>query len=248
MMKKPGVILIFDIDGTLTYPRKKITNDIKSLISKLSNNYYIATLGSSDFIKQREQLGDAIDIFDYCFAENGTIGYKKGNLETPFTHNSLKQELGNDTLNKIINYCLKYISELDIPIKRGTFIEFRNSMMNISPIGRNCSQQERDDFEVYNKEHKVLETFVDNLLTEFKDLEIEACVGGQISFDLFPKGWDKTYALRHLKDFKEIHFFGNKTYKGGNDHTMFIHNETIGHTVNHPEELITLINEKFIVN
>lgn len=33
----------------------------------------------------------------------------------------------------------------------GTFIEFRNGMINISPIGRNCSQEERDNFEVFDK-------------------------------------------------------------------------------------------------
>lgn len=39
----------------------------------------------------------------------------------------------------------------DIPIKRGTFIEFRKGMLNVSPIGRNCSQEERDEFEQYDK-------------------------------------------------------------------------------------------------
>jgi hypothetical protein len=33
----------------------------------------------------------------------------------------------------------------------GTFIEFRSGLINISPIGRNCSQQERDEFEKYDK-------------------------------------------------------------------------------------------------
>ena len=46
---------------------------------------------------------------------------------------------------------LHYIADLDIPIKRGTFIEFRNGMLNVSPIGRNCSQEERDEFERYDK-------------------------------------------------------------------------------------------------
>ena len=38
-------------------------------------------------------------------------------------------------------------------------------------------------------------------------------IGGQISFDIFPTGWDKTYALRHVEKeaFEEIHFFGDKT-------------------------------------
>jgi len=34
----------------------------------------------------------------------------------------------------------------------GTFIEFRSGMLNISPIGRNCSQEERDEFERFDKE------------------------------------------------------------------------------------------------
>ena len=32
----------------------------------------------------------------------------------------------------------------------GTFIEFRNGMLNVSPIGRNCSQEERDEFEHFD--------------------------------------------------------------------------------------------------
>lgn len=34
---------------------------------------------------------------------------------------------------------------------RGTFVEFRSGLINISPIGRNCSKEERDDFEKYDK-------------------------------------------------------------------------------------------------
>ena len=39
--------------------------------------------------------------------------------------------------------------------------------------------------------------------------------GGQISFDIFPIGWDKTYALQHVQNegFKTIHFFGDKTFE-----------------------------------
>ena len=34
---------------------------------------------------------------------------------------------------------------------RGTFIEFRSGLINVSPIGRNCTQAERDEFEKYDK-------------------------------------------------------------------------------------------------
>lgn len=65
-------------------------------------------------------------------------------------------------------------------------------------------------------------------------------IGGQISIDVFPKGWDKTYALNYVgKDgFKEIHFFGDKTSPGGNDHEIYEDPRTIGHTVTSPEDTI----------
>jgi len=36
----------------------------------------------------------------------------------------------------------------------------------------------------------------------------------RLSFDVFPQGWDKTFALSHVaaENFKTIHFFGDKTY------------------------------------
>ena len=71
---------------------------------------------------------------------------------------SFKNHLGEDRLKRFINFTLHALADIDIPIKRGTFIEFRNGMLNISPIGRNCAQNERDDFDKYDKEHKALAT------------------------------------------------------------------------------------------
>ena len=39
---------------------------------------------------------------------------------------------------------------------RGTFIEFRNGLINVCPIGRNCSQEERVEFFEYDKVSKSL--------------------------------------------------------------------------------------------
>ena len=137
-----------------------------------------------------------------------------------------------------MNYVLHYIADLDIPIKRGTFIEFRNGMLNVSPIGRNCSQEERDEFEIYDKKHGIRETLVKVLKERFDEYDLTYSIGGQISFDVFPRGWDKTYCLQYvLKDgFDTIHFFGDKTYPGGNDYEIFSSEQTIGHTVTSPED------------
>ena len=78
---------------------------------------------------------------------------------------------------------------------RGTFLEYRNGMMNISPIGRNCSKEERNAFEEFDKDAKVREKFVEALQKEMADLNLQFSIGGQISFDVFPKGWDKSFCL-----------------------------------------------------
>lgn len=38
----------------------------------------------------------------------------------------------------------------------GTFIEFRNGMINVSPVGRNCTIQERNLFEAYDQVNYLL--------------------------------------------------------------------------------------------
>ena len=81
------------------------------------------------------------------FSENGLVAFKAGE---PLAEQSLVKHLGEDNLKRLLAYILHYIADLDIPIKRGTFVEFRKGMLNVSPIGRNCSQEERDEFEKYD--------------------------------------------------------------------------------------------------
>jgi len=60
---------------------------------------------------------------------------------------------------------------------------------------------------------QVRETMVAKMKEEFADLKLTFSIGGQISFDVFPEGWDKTFCLQYLPhaDFDEIHFFGDET-------------------------------------
>jgi hydroxymethylpyrimidine pyrophosphatase-like HAD family hydrolase len=44
-------------------------------------------------------------------------------------------------------------------------------------------------------------------------IEIMIFTNATKKFQVFPQGWDKTYCLRYLEEFQEIHFFGDKTYK-----------------------------------
>ena len=59
--------------------------------------------------------------------------------------------MGEEKLQTFINFALKYMSSITLPVKRGTFVEFRNGLINVCPIGRSCSQEERDQFGEYDK-------------------------------------------------------------------------------------------------
>lgn len=238
------VLCLFDVDGTLTEARKEVQQPMVEEMRRLRKLVTIGTVGGSDLHKQTEQLGpNVLTEFDYVFAENGLVAYKAGEQ---LAVQSLSTHLGEANLKEFINFCLKYLADIDIPLKRGTFIEFRNGMINVSPVGRNCSQSERDDFEKYDLANGIRAKFVDTLRERFAHLDLTFSVGGQISFDVFPRGWDKTYCLRFVKaDFDEIHFFGDKTFEGGNDFEIFTSPDTVGHTVVGPSDTIRQLQELF---
>lgn len=85
------------------------------------------------------------------------------------------------------------------------------------------------------------------LQQEFGHLNLKYSIGGQISFDVFPEGWDKTYCLRHIPEnlYDEIHFFGDKTFEGGNDYEIFIDSRVKGHTTTGPLDTIEQCTKLF---
>ena len=141
------------------------------LLQELRKNVAIGYVGGSDLAKQQEQLGTAVvavtSLFDFCFAENGLTAFKLG---VPLASHSFIKWIGEDRYKELVKFILHYVADLDIPVKRGTFVEFRNGMINVSPIGRNASVEERNEYERYDKEHQVREKFVAILEDKFKDL------------------------------------------------------------------------------
>ena len=248
--KQPGIVCLFDVDGTLTPARQQVSDEMLKVLKALREQVAIGFVGGSDLSKIREQLQlpgheDILQQFDYGFAENGLTAYRLG---AQLPSQSFINWLGEDKYKKFVKFVLSYISQLDIPVMRGTFIEFRKGMVNVSPIGRNASVEERHEFEKYDKEHKIRQTFVEALKKEFPDYGLCYSIGGQISFDVFPAGWDKTFALTHVSpdSWKEIHFFGDKTFEGGNDHEIFTHKDVKGHSVTSPEDTISQLRNLFL--
>jgi phosphomannomutase len=190
-----NTIVLFDVDDTLTIPRnvgdrinclsnpttsyhdskltspQRVTPEMLQILSQLRHKVAIGYVGGSDMVKQQEQLGsDEVPVtalFDYCFPENGLSAYRLG---VPLASASFIGWIGEEKYKRLVKYILRYISELDLPVMRGTFVEFRNGMINVSPVGRNASQSERQAFTAYDDENGIRVAFVKALKKEFPDL------------------------------------------------------------------------------
>lgn len=240
------ILVLFDVDGTLTEPREKASPEMSAFLQELRGHVVTGIVGGSDLVKQQEQVSDnVVNEVDYSFSENGLVAYKDG---VQIHKASIATHLGEENLKELIKFVLHYIADLDIPVKRGTFIEFRNGMLNVSPIGRNCSREERNDYEKFDLANGIRTKFVAALKEKFAHLNLTYSIGGQISFDVFPIGWDKTYCLNFIGDgeYDEIHFFGDKTFEGGNDYEIYNHPRVKGHFTEGPENTMAMCRDLFM--
>ncbi|VDK85822.1 unnamed protein product [Dibothriocephalus latus] len=209
---------------------------------RLQTKVDVGVVGGSDLSKISEQM--ALHKIKHVFSENGLVAFREGELISkmvikPPSPYDITVQLGEELLQKLINFILRYLSEIILPIKRGTFVEFRKGMLNI---------------------HKIREKMVDVLKKEFANDGLEFSIGktrflppqfsftgGQISIDIFPTGWNKCFCLRFLTDYKTIHFFGDKAMPGGNDYEIFSDPRVIGHSVTCPEDTQKQLRELFSI-
>jgi len=225
-----------------------------SLLCRLRHKCAIGYVSGGPLVKQQRQLSTpsipVTSLFDFSFAENGLTAFK---MDVPLPATTFIERVGEIEYKAFVSWVLKYIANLDIPIMRGTFVDFRNGNVNISPIGQGANYAEMEEFQRYDKAHGIRKTMIEALERQFPELNLNYAVGGKICFDAFPVGWDKTYCLKHIEAekeknglvYNEIHFFGDKTFKGGNDFELYEDERTIGHTVAGPEDTMRQLRKLF---
>ncbi|VBB30306.1 unnamed protein product [Acanthocheilonema viteae] len=180
---KGATILLFDVDGTLTLPRQKMDPAMSNFLMEVHKTVPLAIVSGSDLPKVVEQLGENLEDGKILTCTNRKI---LSRFNYVFCENGL------------------------VGVSKGTTFPVQG-MLNLSPIGRCCTQEERLQFVAYDKEHGVRQKFVKRLQDFTEGWNLNVCIGGQISIDVFPCGWDKTYCLQFLNDFHTIHFFGDRT-------------------------------------
>lgn len=255
-------LVLFDVDGTLTVPAQKGSQDMIDLLARLRKDYAVGIVGAAHFEKQQDQLlGDLNGKFDYVFAENGVHAFRAG---TQIHCKSMAEHLGPERwaafesgLDAILLAELderQRLLEIAVPgskiSERSTFLEKRQCTVNVTPVGRTptLTKDERFAYDKADTEAGLRIRVVDALHKQFgpeTEYKLVCNIGGQIGLDVQPQGWDKTFCLQFVQEYKSIHFFGDKTNKGGGDYELYEHPRTEGHAVTSPEDTMQQIQNLF---
>ena len=208
-------IFIFDIDGTLTPSRLRMTEEFAKFFDKWSekNKYYLVT--GSDLDKTKEQLPTAyIDRAEAIFTCCGNQMWRDDESIYDNKFNPSKD---------LIKYLERKVLKSEYPNRCGNHIEDRGSMVNFSVVGRDCTQEQREDYFEWDKAMGERNIICMEIKGTYPG--VDAVVGGQISIDIYPKGMDKSQVLNVIEQERlvppsEYIFIGDGIENGGNDYPL----------------------------
>lgn len=222
-------IVLFDLDGTLTPPRKQITSKNIQAIKALSRIADVGIVTGSGISYVKEQIPKDVSIDIEIFPCNGTQHWRLSGSDWleidsgPSMKDFLGQSNYNNLLLELDQYQRYMMMSHDLPYT-GTFISYRKSLLNWCPVGRDANDEERLAFEKLDLKIGLRAGLLEKLKSRFESLypkkALSIKLGGSTSFDIFPQGWDKRYALTRIED-KVPWFVGDRCGPGGNDQEIF---------------------------
>jgi len=228
-------LALFDMDGTLTPARKCIEPNMVAAISRLTRHMHVGIVTGSGYEYISEQCADLwkdpyINLDNLTLLPcNGTQKFEWNNNKWECTYEvNMKSEVSVNTYNtllkKILELQLETIQKNDKLPLSGTFLQYRGSLLNWCMIGRDFSDCDRSKFIKIDKAQNLRKNLINQLISHAAQLNIHnvvAVAGGECSVDIYPIGWDKTYALKHFTKVDNIWFTGDRCKSGGNDHTLY---------------------------
>lgn len=230
-------VFLFDLDGTLCASRKTPPSNVIEALQDANRVVEIGILTGSDLDFLQEQCDELFQALPYhnkvyAMACNGTKAFEvEHDLINPVRYNLIQQEsieshLGDDEFHDLMKFLVNMQADLvnntRIPLT-GNFITCRGSTINWCPIGRGANDAQRAEF-VAKDAQDGLRTTALVKLKEYvvtNKLNLVMNIAGDTSFDIYPEGWDKTYAMRFFPE-HDVYFWGDRMFPDGNDHTMHL--------------------------
>ena len=202
---------IFDVDGTLTPSRSRITEEFLPFFNQFieKNDVYLVT--GSDRAKTLEQITP--EIYNKCkrvYNCSGSDVYE-GDKNVYRDDWELPKE--------VESFLYDELDYSQFMIRNGNHIERRPGGVNFTILGRAEDPFiGRDRYVEWDRQTNERQDIAERIRNQFPDLTV--AVGGQTGIDIGPLGADKSQILRDFSEDDELYFFGDRTEKGGNDYTL----------------------------
>ena len=211
-------LMAFDLDGTLTQHKTKLSDEHRDILNKLQEKYTLIMVGAG----QCRRIFNQLDAFPIDIIGNYGMQYAKYNPETKDI----------DMVYDIQENCDKEETEKKVTFLRekhgftefaGENVEYHISGCITFPVlGTKAAQADKLAFDTDRKKRRA---FYDEVKELFPDYNV--FVGGSSSFDMAPKPYNKYYALAKYCEengikHDEVVFVGDDYGIGGNDESVYV--------------------------
>ncbi|MBI4132248.1 MAG: HAD-IIB family hydrolase [Candidatus Sungbacteria bacterium] len=219
-------LIVFDLDGTLTFSKAPIRRDMVRLLEKLLEQKTVAVIGGGRYeqfrqqfigkAKFRKELMTKLPLFPTSAAAfyRWQNGWKK----------VYAYELSAPAKKKIFAAFREVFRKINYrhPQKvYGRVIEDRKTQITFSAVGQKAPIPIKERW--HGKNDKLRTRLAKLLAKKLPNLEVRT--GGSTSIDVTRKGIDKAYGIRQIRKalrvgIKDMLFVGDRIFPGGNDYAV----------------------------
>lgn len=252
--------ILFDMDGVLCEPRQQIPPQIFKEFDRLIQKGYLLGIVTGSHLEYLEQqLNGYTNKHLTLFPCNGLnwYWYEENKWKKYGPELNIKNKITPKIQTLIEGSLIAMWQELRsskkeyLYITHGESIQLRPNLINLCPIGRNSDSEKRLLFQKFDKETGFREYWLAQIRQVLEPEGFEAVLGGVTSFDIYPKGWNKTMAgftfpcllfgggtTANRNNFV---YFGNSFFKNGNDACMLNQPHITCIEVTKPEETLEIL-------
>jgi phosphomannomutase len=222
-------IVAFDLDGTLTVSKSRITDEMAHLVVKLGEKYIVVVTSGGSFDQFKTQFLPSFAKIDIrpeilrnmiLLPTSGSQRYQydEGSREWKRTYREPSFDEGVKQKAKTLLKEIIESGEYDIPKDpKGEYIEDRDTQISLSALGQDAPIEEKKLWDPDQKKRQKIKSELESKLPE-----ATISIGGTTTIDILPKGFDKAKGLKLFLDeldmsVDDMVFVGDSIFPGGND-------------------------------